>query len=139
MKDCRIGVVGAGGRLCAPNMSLGVNFRAARVSRAPRALDAAWDIEMVKMHPRHKVDSPSGTALLFGWAAAAGRGVDLDKVANRGRDGVTGARKPRAIGFAALRGGDGVGQRSVIFASEGGRLGLTHQPPSPPLFARRGL
>jgi len=123
----------------APNMSLGVNLLAELVSQVARALDAAWDIEIVEMHHRHKVDSPSGTALLFGRAAAAGRGVDLDKVANRGRDGVTGARKPGAIGFAALRGGDVVGEHSVIFASEGERLELTHRATSREIFARGAL
>jgi 4-hydroxy-tetrahydrodipicolinate reductase len=120
----------------APNMSLGVNLLAELVTQVARSLDPAWDIEIVEMHHRHKVDAPSGTALLFGRAAAAGRGVDLDKVAERGRDGVTGARKPGAIGFAALRGGDVVGEHSVIFAAEGERIELTHKATSRDIFAR---
>jgi 4-hydroxy-tetrahydrodipicolinate reductase len=120
----------------APNMSLGVNLLAELVTQVARSLDPAWDIEIVEMHHRHKVDAPSGTALLFGRAAAAGRGVDLDKMAERGRDGVTGARKPGAIGFAALRGGDVVGEHSVIFAAEGERIELTHKATSRDIFAR---
>jgi 4-hydroxy-tetrahydrodipicolinate reductase len=117
-------------------MSLGVNLLAELVTQVARSLDPAWDIEIVEMHHRHKVDAPSGTALLFGRAAAAGRGVDLDKMAERGRDGVTGARKPGAIGFAALRGGDVVGEHSVIFAAEGERIELTHKATSRDIFAR---
>jgi 4-hydroxy-tetrahydrodipicolinate reductase len=120
----------------APNMSLGVNLLAELVTQVARSLDPAWDIEIVEMHHRHKVDAPSGTALLFGRAAAAGRGADLDKMAERGRDGVTGARKPGAIGFAALRGGDVVGEHSVIFAAEGERIELTHKATSRDIFAR---
>ncbi len=120
----------------APNMSLGVNLLAELVRQVARALDPSWDIEIVEMHHRHKVDAPSGTALLLGRAAAAGRGVDLDKTADRGRDGLTGARKPGAIGFAALRGGDVVGEHSVIFAGEGERLELTHKATSREIFAR---
>jgi 4-hydroxy-tetrahydrodipicolinate reductase len=120
----------------APNMSLGVNLLAELVRQVARSLDPTWDIEIVEMHHRHKVDAPSGTALLFGRAAASGRGVDLDKVAERGRDGVTGERKPGAIGFAALRGGDVVGEHSVIFAAEGERLELTHKATSRDIFAR---
>jgi 4-hydroxy-tetrahydrodipicolinate reductase len=120
----------------APNMSLGVNLLAELVTQVARALDPAWDIEIVEMHHRHKVDAPSGTALLFGRAAAAGRGVDFDKVSERGRDGLTGARKPGAIGFVALRGGDVVGEHSVIFAAEGERIELVHKATSRDIFAR---
>jgi 4-hydroxy-tetrahydrodipicolinate reductase len=120
----------------APNMSLGVNLLAELVTVVARSLDSAWDIEIVEMHHRHKIDAPSGTALLFGRAAAAGRGVDLDKSSARGRDGVTGARKAGAIGFAALRGGDVVGEHSVIFATEGERVELTHKATSREIFAR---
>ena len=121
------------------NMSLGVNLLAEMVKQVARALDPAWDIEIVEMHHRHKIDAPSGTALLLGRAAAEGRGVDLDKVAARGRDGETGARPKGAIGFAALRAGDVVGEHSVIFASEGERLELKHVATSREIFARGAL
>ena len=121
------------------NMSLGVNLLAELVKRAAKALDPAWDIEIIEMHHRHKIDAPSGTAFLLGRAAAEGRGVDLDKVAARGRDGETGARAKGAIGFAALRGGDVVGDHSVIFATEGERIELTHKAASRDIFARGAL
>src|SRR5690606_35249965 len=92
-----------------------------------RALGPDWDIEIVEMHHKHKVDAPSGTALSLGRAAAAGRGVDLDGVAQRVRDGVTGPRRQGDIGFATLRGGDVVGEHSVIFAGEGERLEIVHR------------
>jgi 4-hydroxy-tetrahydrodipicolinate reductase len=123
----------------AGNMSLGVNLLALLVTQVARALDPAWDIEIVEMHHRHKVDAPSGTALLLGRAAAAGRGVTLEAAAERGRDGVTGARKPGAIGFAALRGGDVTGEHSVIFATEGERIELTHKATTREIFARGAL
>ena len=121
------------------NMSLGVNLLAELVTQVARALDPAWDIEIVEMHHRHKVDAPSGTALLLGRAAAAGRHVKLDEVAERGRDGITGARKAGSIGFTALRGGDVVGEHSVIFATEGERVELTHKATSREIFARGAL
>ncbi|HXQ41228.1 MAG TPA: 4-hydroxy-tetrahydrodipicolinate reductase [Candidatus Udaeobacter sp.] len=121
------------------NMSLGVNLLAELVRQAARALDPAWDIEILEMHHRHKIDAPSGTAFLLGRAAAEGRGVDLDKVAARGRDGETGARAKGAIGFAALRGGDVVGDHSVIFATDGERIELTHKAASRDIFARGAL
>jgi 4-hydroxy-tetrahydrodipicolinate reductase len=121
------------------NMSLGVNLLAGLVAAVARALDPAWDIEIVEMHHRHKVDAPSGTALLLGRAAAQGRGVDLDQASERGRDGLTGARKPGAIGFAALRGGDVVGEHSVIFAGEGERIELSHKATGREIFARGAL
>jgi 4-hydroxy-tetrahydrodipicolinate reductase len=123
----------------AGNMSLGVNLLAELVTQVARALDPAWDIEIVEMHHRHKVDAPSGTALLLGRAAASGRKVALDEAADRGRDGITGARKPGAIGFVALRGGDVVGEHSVIFATEGERVELTHKATSREIFARGAL
>jgi 4-hydroxy-tetrahydrodipicolinate reductase len=123
----------------AGNMSLGVNLLAELVVQVARALDPAWDIEIVEMHHRHKVDAPSGTALLLGRAAAKGRGIALEAVAERGRDGITGARKPGAIGFVALRGGDVVGEHSVIFAGEGERIELTHKATSREIFARGAL
>src|SRR5215213_1909563 len=87
------------------NMSLGVNLLAALVKRVAKSLDDGFDIEILEMHHRAKVDAPSGTALMLGEAAAAGRGVDLDSHSSRGRDGITGARRPGDIGFASLRGG----------------------------------
>ena len=120
-------------------MSLGVNLLAELVRQAAKALDPAWDIEILEMHHRHKIDAPSGTALLLGRAAAEGRGVDLDKVAARGRDGETGARAKGAIGFASLRGGDVVGDHSVIFATDGERIELTHKAASREIFARGAL
>src|SRR6516225_2384545 len=123
----------------AGNMSLGVNLLAELVAHVARALDPAWDIEIIEMHHRHKVDAPSGTALLLGRAAAAGRGARLEDVADRGRDGITGARKSGRIGFAALRGGDVVGEHSVIFATDSERIELTHKATSREIFARGAL
>jgi 4-hydroxy-tetrahydrodipicolinate reductase len=123
----------------AGNMSLGVNLLAELVTQVARALDPAWDIEIIEMHHRHKVDAPSGTALLLGRAAAAGRGAKLEEVADRGRDGITGARRSGTIGFAALRGGDVVGEHSVIFATDSERIELTHKATSREIFARGAL
>lgn len=120
----------------AGNMSLGVNLLAALTRRVAAALGPEFDIEIVEMHHRHKVDAPSGTALMLGEAAAAGRGVVLDQVAERGRDGQTGARGEGAIGFAALRGGDVVGEHRVIFAGAGERIELGHVATDRMLFAR---
>jgi 4-hydroxy-tetrahydrodipicolinate reductase len=120
----------------APNMSLGVNLLAELVAQVARALDPSWDIEIIEMHHHHKVDAPSGTALLLGRAAAAGRGVDLEKSAERGRDGITGPRKKGSIGFSALRGGDVVGEHTVIFAGQGERIELAHKATSREIFAR---
>ncbi len=120
----------------AANMSLGVNLLLAAVEQVARALDPDWDIEIVEMHHRHKVDAPSGTALALGRAAAAGRGVALDAVARRSRDGDVGARPKGEIGFATLRGGDVVGDHTVIFATEGERVELTHKAASRDIFAR---
>ena len=118
------------------NMSLGVNLLAALVRRAARALGPEWDIEVVEMHHRMKVDAPSGTALLLGEAAAAGRGISLSEAAVRGRDGITGARETGTIGFAALRGGTVVGEHSVVFAGEGERIEVSHRAEDRSLFAR---
>lgn len=120
----------------AANMSLGVNLLLDLVERVAKALDPAWDIEIVEMHHRHKVDAPSGTALALGKAAARGRQVELDAVAQRVRDGHTGPRKAGDIGFATLRGGDVVGEHTVIFAGEGERIELTHKAGSRTIFAR---
>jgi 4-hydroxy-tetrahydrodipicolinate reductase len=121
------------------NMSLGVNLLAELVTQVARALDPAWDIEIVEMHHRHKVDAPSGTALLLGRAAASGRNVTLDEVADRGRDGITGARKPGAIGFASLRGGTVAGEHSVTFLGPFERLTLSHLAEDRMLFAHGAL
>lgn len=120
----------------APNMSLGVNLLFALVEQVARSLDPDWDIEIVEMHHRHKVDAPSGTALALGRAAAQGRGVALDDVARRTRDGIVGARQKGEIGFATLRGGDVVGDHTVVFAAEGERVELTHKAGSRAIFAR---
>jgi 4-hydroxy-tetrahydrodipicolinate reductase len=118
------------------NMSLGVNLLAALVRRATAALGPEFDIEIAEMHHRHKVDAPSGTALLLGEAAAAGRGVALGDVQVLAREGHTGARAPGAIGFAALRGGSVVGSHSVILAGEGERIELGHVAEDRTIFAR---
>jgi 4-hydroxy-tetrahydrodipicolinate reductase len=123
----------------AANFSLGVNLLADLVERCARALDPAWDIEIVEMHHRHKVDAPSGTALALGHAAAKGRGVALADVTESGRHGVTGARKAGAIGFAALRGGDVAGEHAVVFAAEGERIELTHKATTRAIFAKGAL
>ena len=104
------------------NMSVGVNLLAALTRRAASALGQDFDIEIVEMHHRMKVDAPSGTALLLGEAAAEGRGVSLKDHSARGRDGLTGARRIGDIGFASLRGGTVIGDHSVIFAGEGERV-----------------
>jgi 4-hydroxy-tetrahydrodipicolinate reductase len=122
--------------LQAANMSLGVNLLAYLVREAAARLGEDWDIELVEMHHRHKVDAPSGTALLLGRAAAQGRGVDLDTVSDRGRDGIGEARKPGQIGFASLRGGSVAGDHLAIFAAEGERLELGHRAESREIFAR---
>jgi len=123
----------------APNMSLCVNLLMRLAEQTAALLDEEYDIEIVEMHHRHKVDVPSGTALGLGGAVAKGRGVSLDELADRGRDGITGARRRGAIGFAALRGGDVVGDHSVIFAADGERLELTHKSASRQTYARGAL
>jgi len=121
----------------AANMSLGVNLLLGLTERVARSLGPeAYDIEIVETHHRHKIDAPSGTALALGEAAARGRDVPLADVADRGRDGITGARKSGAIGFAALRGGDVVGDHSVIFAGLGERIELTHKAADRQIYAR---
>ena len=120
----------------APNMSLAVNILFALTRQVAKMLDDDFDIEIVEMHHRHKVDAPSGTALGLGRAAATGRGVSLDDVGVLTREGQTGARDRGAIGFATLRGGDVAGEHSVIFAADGERLELTHKSTSRQIFAR---
>jgi 4-hydroxy-tetrahydrodipicolinate reductase len=118
------------------NTSLGVTLLAHLVHEAAARLGPEWDIEIVEMHHRRKVDAPSGTALLLGEAAAAGRGIDLAAHRESGRDGHTGARGEGAIGFASLRGGTVAGEHSVIFAGEEERLTLSHGAENRMIFAR---
>lgn len=120
----------------AGNMSLGVNLLVGLTRQVARALGEEFDVEIVEMHHNRKVDAPSGTALMLGEAAAEGRGVGLAQVADRGRDGQTGARRPGAIGFAALRGGDVVGEHDVVFAGMGERVVLRHVATDRMIFAR---
>jgi 4-hydroxy-tetrahydrodipicolinate reductase len=118
------------------NMSLGVNLLAVLVEQAARALDAAdFDIEILEMHHKHKVDAPSGTALLLGEAAATGRGIPLAGNEVRVRDGHTGPRKAGSIGFATLRGGSVVGDHTVMLAGAGERITLSHHAEDRSLFA----
>lgn len=121
--------------VAAPNMSVGVNLLFALVKRAAAVLDPSYDIEIVEMHHRNKADAPSGTALGLGRAAAEGRQVALDDVARYERHGIIGARPAGEIGFAALRGGDVVGDHTVIFAGAGERVELTHKAASREIFA----
>jgi 4-hydroxy-tetrahydrodipicolinate reductase len=121
------------------NFSLGVNLLAALVKRAAEALDEDFDIEVVEMHHNRKIDAPSGTALMFGEAAAKGRGIELAAKSERGRDGQTGARNRGHIGFAALRGGTVVGEHSVIFAGPTERIVMSHLAEDRALFARGAL
>ncbi|MDO8606978.1 MAG: 4-hydroxy-tetrahydrodipicolinate reductase [Phaeospirillum sp.] len=120
----------------APNFSVGVNLLMALTERAAAILADDYDIEIVEMHHRHKVDAPSGTALGLGRAAALGRAVALDGVWCKSRDGHTGARPAGQIGFATLRGGDVVGDHTVMFAAEGERVELTHKASNRAVFAK---
>lgn len=123
----------------AGNMSLGVNILTQLTRRVAEALDEEFDIEVVEAHHHHKVDAPSGTALMLGEAAAEGRGVKLSDVSDRGRDGITGAREKGHIGFSAIRGGDIVGEHDVIFAGAGERIILRHIATDRLVFARGAL
>lgn len=123
----------------AGNMSLGVNLLVQLTRKVAAALDEDFDIEVVESHHRHKVDAPSGTALMLGEAAAEGRGRALRDVEDRGRDGITGAREPGAIGFHAIRGGDVVGEHDVIFAADGERIVLRHLATDRRIFSRGAL
>jgi 4-hydroxy-tetrahydrodipicolinate reductase len=124
----------------APNMSVGVNLLLSLVEQVAGLLDpAGYDIEILEMHHRHKVDAPSGTALGLGQAAARGRGVALDSVWQKTRDGQTGPRKTGDIGFATLRGGDVVGDHTVIFAAEGERIEISHKASSRQIFAKGAI
>ncbi len=119
------------------NMSLGVNLLAVLVKQAAQALDPGdFDIEVLEMHHKHKVDAPSGTALLLGESAAQGRKIQLSEKAVKVRDGITGARDEGTIGFATLRGGSVIGEHSVIFAGEGETIEIAHRATDRQLFAR---
>ena len=119
------------------NMSLGVNLLSVLVEQAAKSLSASgWDIEIAEMHHKHKVDAPSGTALMLGEAASRGRGIDLNTNAVRSRDGHTGARAEGTIGFATLRGGSVVGEHAVLFAGEGETVELSHRAIDRSIFAR---
>ncbi len=122
------------------NMSLGVNLLSVLVQQAAQALDPAdWDIEILEMHHKRKVDAPSGTALLFGEAAAKGRNIDLASKSVRVRDGHTGPREAGTIGFATLRGGSVIGEHSVLFAGEGETVTLSHSATDRSIFARGAI
>lgn len=123
----------------AGNMSLGVNLLTRLTQKVAAALDEDWDIEIVEAHHRMKVDAPSGTALMLGQAAAAGRGIALEGHRDSGRDGLTGARERGHIGFASVRGGDIVGEHDVIFAAPGERIVLRHIATDRSIFARGAL
>lgn len=118
------------------NTSLGVTLLAHLVREAAARLGPEWDIEILEMHHRRKVDAPSGTALLLGEAAAKGRGIELADHSERGRDGHTGAREEGAVGFASLRGGTVAGEHSVILAGEEERITLSHSAENRSIFAR---
>ena len=121
------------------NMSLGVNLLAALVKRVAQSLDHGFDIEILEMHHKAKIDAPSGTALMLGEAAAEGRKVKLRDHSARGRDGHTGERKAGDIGFASLRGGTAAGDHSVIFAGPSERITLAHHAEDRMIFAHGAL
>ena len=117
-------------------MSLGVNVLSALTKRVAAALGEDYDIEIIEMHHRAKVDAPSGTALMLGQAAADGRGISLGEKSVRSRDGHTGARRQGDIGFATLRGGSVVGEHTVMFAGNGERIEISHIATDRGIFAR---
>ena len=123
----------------APNMSVGVTLLINLVQAAAKVLNEGYDIEVIEAHHRHKVDAPSGTALRLGEAAASALGRSLDECAIYGREGVTGERDPSTIGFATVRGGDVVGDHTVLFAGIGERVELTHKASSRATFALGAL
>ena len=123
----------------AGNMSLGVNLLVRLTRMVAGILDEDYDIEVIEAHHNRKIDAPSGTALMLGNAAAEGRGATLDAVAERGRDGIVGARARGAIGFSAIRGGDVIGEHDVLFAGPGERVVLRHIASDRSLFARGAL
>ncbi len=123
----------------APNMSVGVNVTLKLLEMAARALATGYDIEIVEAHHRHKVDAPSGTALKMGEVIAQALGRDLADCAVYGRHGLTGERDPSSIGFAAIRGGDIVGDHTVLFAGTGERIEITHKSSSRATYAQGSL
>ncbi len=125
--------------MMAPNMSVGVNVVMKLLDVAARALNEGYDIEIVEAHHRHKVDAPSGTALKMGEVVAAALGRDLKDCAVYGREGVTGERDPSTIGFATVRGGDIVGDHTVLFAGTGERIEITHRSSSRVTYAQGAL
>ena len=125
--------------LMAPNMSVGVNVMLKLLDMAARALNEGYDIEIIEAHHRHKVDAPSGTALKMGEVVAAALGRDLKDCAVYGREGVTGERDPSTIGFATVRGGDIVGDHTVLFAGTGERIEITHRSSSRSTYAQGSL
>lgn len=127
------------GIVFAPNFSVGVNLSLKLLDIAARVLDTGYDIEIVEAHHRHKVDAPSGTALRMGEVVAAALGRDLAECAVYGREGDTGARDPSTIGFATVRGGDVVGDHTVMFMTEGERVEITHKASSRATFAQGAL
>ncbi|SPJ23368.1 4-hydroxy-tetrahydrodipicolinate reductase [Palleronia abyssalis] len=129
----RIAIVRAG------NMSLGVNLLTQLVRQVAASLGVEYDIEVVEAHHRHKVDAPSGTALMLGEAAAEGRGISLSGMADRARDGITGPREAGHIGFHAIRGGDIIGAHDVIFAGPGETITISHAATDRQLFAKGAL
>lgn len=143
MSDDEIAALEPASRHCtqirAGNMSLGVNLLVQLTRKVAAALDEDFDIEIIEAHHHHKVDAPSGTALMLGEAAAEGRGVTLNQVRESGRDGITGARKRGDIGFSAIRGGDIVGEHDVLFAAPGERIVLRHMATDRAIFARGAL
>ena len=143
MSDDDLGKIKAAARhatiVRAGNMSLGVNLLVQLTKQVAAALDEDFDIEVIEAHHNQKVDAPSGTALMLGQAAAEGRGVSLDDVSDRGRDGITGAREPGQIGFHAIRGGDIIGEHDVLFAALGERIVLRHLASDRAVFARGAL
>jgi len=142
-KENHLAKLAAAARHCAivraGNMSLGINLLMQLTRKVAAALDEDFDIEIVESHHRYKVDAPSGTALMLGEAAAEGRGVVLNDVADRGRDGIKGERKRGDIGFHAVRGGDVVGEHDVVFAADGERIVLRHLATDRQIFARGAL
>ncbi len=127
------------GVVFAPNMSVGVNLSLKLLDIAARVLNEGYDIEIVEAHHRHKVDAPSGTALRMGEVVANALGRNLEECAVYGREGVTGERSPSTIGFATVRGGDIVGDHTVLFAGIGERIEITHKASSRATFALGAL
>jgi len=123
----------------APNFSVGVNLALDLIAKAAKVLEHGYDIEIIEAHHRHKIDAPSGTALRMGEVAAEALGRSLSECAVYGREGVTGERDPSTIGFATVRGGDVVGDHTVLFAGEGERLEITHKASSRATFARGAI